>query len=61
MAGFYKDPFDGVERTVRIARRYEPDETRNRKYLKLFDAYRKLYQSLWDFYELHHRVMEEIS
>jgi sugar (pentulose or hexulose) kinase len=61
VAGFYRDPFDGVERTVKIARRYEPDESRNKKYLKLFGAYRRLYQDLWDFYELHHKIMEEIS
>jgi sugar (pentulose or hexulose) kinase len=60
VVGFYKDSFDGMERMVKIARRYEPDESRNKKYLKLFGAYRRRYLDFWDF-ELHHKIMEEIS
>jgi len=61
VAGLYKDPFDGVEKTVRLARRYSPKSENSMKYARLFEAYRKLYEYLWNFYEFHHKVMDEIS
>jgi len=61
VAGVYRDPFHGVERTVRIAREYHPRPENSRKYGRLFECYRKLYEHLWSFYEFHSKVMDEIS
>jgi sugar (pentulose or hexulose) kinase len=61
VAGFYQDPFDGVKKTVRVAREFEPELNRHKKYSKLFKAYRDLYAFLWDFYESYAAALEDLG
>jgi sugar (pentulose or hexulose) kinase len=59
VARFYQDPFDGVKKTVRVAKEFEPEPIRHKKYSKLFKAYGELYALLWDFYESYSAALED--
>jgi len=61
VAGLYKDPFEAVERTCRVARRFEPQSSNQGKYSKLFEAYRKFYDQLWNFYDEYRDALRQTT
>jgi sugar (pentulose or hexulose) kinase len=61
VAGLYEDPFQAVERTTNIVRRFEPNPINQAKYSKLVEIYRKLYERLWGFYDEYSDVLREVS
>lgn len=60
-AGFYKDPFDAVGRTVRIAKEIKPDKEKHRRYMEIFAVYKELYTELWDVYDQSHALLRSSS
>jgi sugar (pentulose or hexulose) kinase len=61
IAGIYKDPFDAVEKTSKITRRFEPNSVNREKYSRLFKAYRRLYHQLWEFYDEYQDAVKEVT
>jgi sugar (pentulose or hexulose) kinase len=61
VAGLYKDPFQAVERTTRIIKRFQPILANQEKYSKLLKLYRRLYNELWEFYDEYNHTVHEIT
>jgi len=56
----FKDPYEGVERMIRVEKEYRPNSKNVEKYEKLFRLYRRLYEKLWEMYEATARTYSEL-
>lgn len=60
-AGVYKDPVEAADRMVKVKKSFEPKKDRAEKYDKLFQLYRELYQTLWNFYDKAYEVYSRLE
>jgi ribulose kinase len=57
--GLFKDHEDAVRKMVTIEKVYRPNMDAARKYNKLFKVYQGIYQSVMNYWDLLHNIIEE--
>lgn len=57
--GIYKDLPEAVAKTVSLNQSFEPDMTKNTRYQRYYEVYRKVYELLSQSWELRYQVLAE--
>ena len=59
--GIYPNIEAGVERTVKVASSYQPDEKKHRVYRELYQLYKSLYQHVWDDWDFRAKLVSRMQ
>jgi len=51
VAGVHENPVEAAENMVQVEKSFKPNKENAARYDKLFPLYRKLYETLWNFYD----------